>query len=167
VGRYKLQTYRDDFHRRTAEASARWREHHPGAQKLAQDKFIKRNPPNLTLVRAADVAWCDAHPINYLLRGARARAKRSGTPFNITAKDFQYLPEFCPVLDELRLVYGASGKSRKLYENGAAASIDRIRNGLGYVPGNVIIVSLRANLLKGQATLDELQKIAAFYGKFR
>jgi hypothetical protein len=34
-----------------------------------------------------------------------------------------------------------------------------------YIKGNVIIVSLRANLLKGQATIEELRKIADFYGR--
>lgn len=120
---------------------------------------------NYDACRASDVAWCDAHPIDYLFRGARARAKRKGIPFEITTADITFLPEFCPVLG-LKLKYGASGKSRKLYENGDAASLDRIKNELGYVRGNVLIVSLRANLLKGQATLDELRRIAAFYEKF-
>ena len=99
------------------------------------------------------------------LRGARRRAKRKGIPFEITAADIER-PEFCPVLG-LRLVYGASGKSRRLYENGAAASLDRIKNERGYVKNNVLIVSLRANLLKGQASIAELQKIAAFYARFK
>ena len=36
-----------------------------------------------------------------------------------------------------------------------------------YVKNNVLIVSLRANLLKGQASIAELQKIAAFYARFK
>ncbi len=165
MGRRKLNTYRSEHHRRSAEGSARWRARHPGAQARAHAKWRKENPPDYTAVRKADIAWCDEHPIDYLLRGARARAKRKGIKFAITAADFPQLPKFCPVLG-VRLVYGASGKSRKLYENGAAASIDRIYNHRGYVPGNVLIVSLRANLLKGQATLDELRKISKFYARF-
>jgi hypothetical protein len=34
---------------------------------------------------------------------------------------------------------------------------------LGYVRGNVIVVSTRANRLKGDATLDELLRLAEFY----
>ena len=165
MGRRKLTNYRDNAHRLSAGASARWRVRHPGAQKRAQDKYLKKNPPDYAKVRKADVAWCDAHPIDYLLRGARRRAKRKGIPFEITAADIER-PEFCPVLG-LRLVYGASGKSRRLYENGAAASLDRIKNERGYVKNNVLIVSLRANLLKGQASIAELQKIAAFYARFK
>jgi hypothetical protein len=51
-------------------------------------------------------------------------------------------------------------------KNRTAASLDRIKNSRGYVPGNVLVISLRANLLKGQATLAELQKIAAFFGRY-
>lgn len=73
------------------------------------------------------------------------------------------LPTHCPVLG-VKLAYGP-GRGRKLYENGTAASLDRIHNHLGYVKGNVIVISLRANLLKGQATVEELRKIADFYGR--
>jgi hypothetical protein len=166
MGRRKLTIYKTEQHRIGAAASARWRKHHPGAQKRAQDKWREVNPPDYAAVRAQDVAWCDAHPIDYLFRGARSRAKRKGIPFTIITADIPVLPEFCPVLG-LRLQYGASGKSRSLYENGSAASLDRVVNSLGYVKGNVIIVSLRANLLKGQATLEELQLIAAFYSRLQ
>ena len=73
------------------------------------------------------------------------------------------MPTHCPVLG-VRLAYGP-GRGRKLYENGAAASLDRIHNHLGYVRGNVIVICLRANLLKGQATVEELRRIADFYGR--
>jgi hypothetical protein len=40
---------------------------------------------------------------------------------------------------------------------------DIIDNSQGYIPGNVILISRRANRLKGDATPDELQKLAKFY----
>lgn len=106
-------------------------------------------------------AWCRANPEKALLQNARRRAKRKGIPYDLVHTDLLPLPTHCPVLG-IKLAYGP-GRGRKLYENRAAASLDRIRNEEGYVKGNVIIVSLRANLLKGQATIDELQKIADFY----
>lgn len=42
-------------------------------------------------------------------------------------------------------------------------TLDRIRNELGYVPGNVAVVSYRANRLKSDASLDELRAITKFY----
>jgi hypothetical protein len=44
-------------------------------------------------------------------------------------------------------------------------SLDRRNNDLGYVPGNVVVVSLRANQLKNDATVTELRQLADFYGK--
>ena len=38
-----------------------------------------------------------------------------------------------------------------------------IENSKGYIRGNVIVISDRANRLKGDATLLELQRIADFY----
>lgn len=42
-------------------------------------------------------------------------------------------------------------------------SIDRIDNSKGYIPTNIVVISNRANLLKKDATLDELVAIAEFY----
>lgn len=70
------------------------------------------------------------------------------------------IPEFCPVLG-LRLQHG-SGKATD-----ASPSLDRIDNTKGYVQGNVMVVSNRANLLKRDATPDELQRLAAFYASPR
>lgn len=41
----------------------------------------------------------------------------------------------------------------------ASPSLDKIIPSLGYVPGNVRIISARANLLKNDATVDELRAI--------
>jgi hypothetical protein len=108
-------------------------------------------------------AWARANPEKSLLQNARRRARRKGIPFDLVHTDLMPLPSHCPVLG-VKLAYGP-GRGRKLYENGTAASLDRIHNDRGYVKGNVLIVSLRANLLKGQATIEELRKIADFYGR--
>ncbi len=147
-----ITPHQDERHQQVARATRRYR---------------ARYPERTTAAAKVNYANCaNQNPIRYLLRGARKRAKAKGIPFDITWTDFPNpLPEFCPVLG-LRLVYGVgNGKSRRLYDNAAAASLDRADNAKGYVKGNVIIVSLRANLLKGQATLDELQKIATFYSQ--
>ncbi len=143
---------------RQCAASKRWRDKTPGAQVAANARWGKKHPGAMA---AALREWCRKNPEKALLQNARRRAKRKGTAFDLVYTDLMPLPTHCPVLGT-KLEYGP-GRGRKLYENGAAASLDRIRNEDGYVRGNVIIVSLRANLLKGQATIDELQKIADFY----
>ena len=47
----------------------------------------------------------------------------------------------------------------------SAPSLDRLIPKLGYVKGNIVIVSTRANTIKRDATPEELMKIAKFYEK--
>lgn len=41
-------------------------------------------------------------------------------------------------------------------------SLDRVIPELGYVPGNVIVISWRANNLKRDATIEELEAVIAY-----
>lgn len=63
----------------------------------------------------------------------------------------RHSPTHCPVLG-LELDYSGAGKPN-------AVSIDRTDSARGYVPGNVVIMSRRANTLKNNATVEELQKV--------
>lgn len=96
------------------------------------------------------------NPLRYLVNSARARANRLGIPFDLTIEDLQPAPQFCPALG-LELVYGAQGKRLD-----SCATLDRVRPALGYVRGNVRIISWRANRLKSDSNLDELKAIASY-----
>jgi hypothetical protein len=45
----------------------------------------------------------------------------------------------------------------------AGASLDRINHEKGYVPGNVRVISLRANLLRRDIRYEELRALAEFF----
>ena len=75
-----------------------------------------------------------------------------GRDFNISLEDI-LIPDRCPVLGE-EFVYG---------DPDWTYSIDRLDNSKGYVKGNIIIVSNRANKLKNDATKEELQHVIDFY----
>lgn len=75
--------------------------------------------------------------------------------FTITEQDLE-LPERCPVLG-IPLTIGEGGKA-----NPNSASVDRIDNAKGYIPGNVEVISLRANQLKRDATIEELEAVLAY-----
>jgi hypothetical protein len=92
------------------------------------------------------------------LYAARARAKRKGLPFSITAADI-VIPERCPVLG-IPLAPGSGGPG--VGPAGNAPTLDRIVPSLGYVPGNVVVISWRANRIKADATPDELDAIASW-----
>ena len=71
------------------------------------------------------------------LRTARGNAKRDGKGFSITLKDIPDIPDTCPVLG-IPLSLDSHNKDY-------VPSLDRIDNSLGYVPGNIILTSRRAN----------------------
>lgn len=90
----------------------------------------------------------------YTLHSLKMRASRKGLKFNLDESDLK-LPKKCPVL------------GIKLQRNGGKArdnspSVDRINPLKGYIKGNVAIISNRANLLKNNASLAELESILAY-----
>lgn len=102
-----------------------------------------------------------ANPETYLLRLAKRRAKQKGLEFNLEAHDIQ-IPELCPVLGIPLHSLGQQGEDRR-GKCDDSPSIDRIDNTKGYIKGNILIVSVRANRLKSDATPEELMKLAKFY----
>ena len=60
------------------------------------------------------------------------------------------LIETCPVLG---IPLYSDGR-----DNQNAPSLDRFIPSLGYVKGNVFVISRRANVLKGDATIEEVKK---------
>lgn len=89
-----------------------------------------------------------------MLSRARHRAKKRGLEFSITQKDFD-IPEVCPVLGiPLQISDG------KLSHG--SPSLDRINNDKGYIPGNVAIISQKANWLKSNGTLDQLKQLVRY-----
>lgn len=90
----------------------------------------------------------------YVWRNARNRAKQLGREFSIT-KDDIVIPEICPVL-------GIPISKQVEGFHPSSPSLDRIDSLRGYVPGNIAVISWRANCLKRDGTLDEFRKIVAF-----
>lgn len=95
------------------------------------------------------------HPQVYLLKEARKRAKNKGLAFSLTIEDV-VLPSFCPVLG-IALSVGEG-----VCHDGSP-TIDRIKGERGYVPGNVVVISSRANRIKNDATLEEIRAVLRFY----
>lgn len=77
----------------------------------------------------------------------------------MTKDDFT-IPEHCPVLG-IKLEYG-TGTGGFI---DASPTLDRIRPELGYVLGNIEVVSWRANRIKCDGTLEEILKIASWMQK--
>ena len=89
-----------------------------------------------------------------LLRNAKQRAKTKGLEFNIDISDIE-LPNVCPLLGiPLFSSYREEGKS---VDN--SYSIDRINPSKGYIKGNVWVISYKANRIKNDASLEELEML--------
>lgn len=91
-------------------------------------------------------------PEMHILNGARSRAKERGIDFNLEIEDVQ-IPDVCPIC-KIPIKF-----SEKRTDN--TPSIDRLDNDLGYIKGNVRIISWRANRLKNNMTKEE---VANLYG---
>ena len=87
---------------------------------------------------------------------ASKRAKKFNLPFEI---DLEYILDHCkdecPILG-VNLKYGGGDKSNH------SASLDRIVPYLGYVKGNVMVISNLANTMKSNATKEDLLEFAQY-----
>lgn len=89
-----------------------------------------------------------------LFRHAKGRAKIQSVPFSLCLDDI-VMPDRCPIL-------GVVMRPAVGQVNDTSPTLDKIIPALGYVPGNVAVISHRANLIKRDATLQELQSLVAW-----
>lgn len=88
---------------------------------------------------------------NKIYERVRDRAKQKGLEFNLNVTDI-IIPEICPVL-------GIEIYTNKKVPCDNSPSVDRINPRLGYIKGNIRIISNRANTLKSNATIEEIELI--------
>ena len=86
---------------------------------------------------------------------AANKCRDQGIPFNITADDLMPAPLKCPVF----------GFKLNWYKDGRGGaddspSIDRLIPEEGYVAGNVMLISYKANRIKNDSNLSELRMVA-------
>lgn len=80
-------------------------------------------------------------------------------PFTITVEDVRDAwPKDgrCPVLG-IELVRGTNGRALD-----SSPTLDRLNNEWGYEPGNIAVISLRANRAKCSSTAAELEQVASW-----
>lgn len=92
------------------------------------------------------------------MRGVMGTAKKRGLDFNLTEEDCK-VPEFCPVLG-IKL-------EKKTFRTDHSPTVDRVDNSLGYVKGNVRVISWRANRIKNDGSAEEHRLIAKYIEEHR
>ncbi len=97
------------------------------------------------------------YPEKFLFTEARKRAKEKGLPFSIEVSDI-VIPEHCPIL-------GITLEKGEGPAVDGSPSIDKIVPNLGYVKGNIQVISKKANIMKSNATKEELIMFAKWIQK--
>ena len=134
--------YMSDRHKA---AIKRWADKNPHKQKEYQKKYYDRKKREDPRKFYAKKIW----------KERRRTSSKSGIPFDITLDYLLSLPsETCPVYGT-PLEWGTGSWE--------TASLDKINPKLGYVEGNVAWISFRANTLKRDATVEELEKLLNWY----
>ena len=121
-----------------------------------KDDYIPPKKVGLVQTKATD------HPLYRMLHAAKSRAKKKGVPFDLTLQDLDDVwNECCPILG-IPLVRGEGIGG--IQDN--SPSLDKIDPELGYVKGNIAIISVRANRIKQNATVEEIEKVYLWLQQF-
>lgn len=128
-----------------------WR--NPGCRRAYRSRWRAENPESN---KEHHKRWADANLARRSLARAKVRAAQKGIPFSLSFNDLPPVPELCPVLG-VRLEPGTNGKASP-----HSLALDRIEPSEGYIPGNVQWLSHRANIMKNDASPEELLAFAAW-----
>ena len=93
--------------------------------------------------------------IYHMLKRIERRANELSLPFNLDISDLK-IPKYCPILNiELK-----PGEGKGPSDN--SPSVDRIIPELGYIKGNINIISMKANKIKSNCCWEDILKVANY-----
>ena len=93
------------------------------------------------------------NPNHTLFHLAKQRARRDGFDFNLCKTDI-IIPAICPVLGiELRVNVGGKAPTDN------SPTLDRIHPKIGYIKGNIIVISALANKIKSSANYRQILSV--------
>lgn len=95
-----------------------------------------------------------SHPLYYAWLAAKRRAKKTGLVF-VLPLDSLVLPETCPVL-------GIELQSNEGSPRSNSYSMDRLDNTKGYTLDNVRVISHRANTMKSNMSIEQVEKLLEY-----
>lgn len=121
-------------------------------QEIARAKRCLNKDRNHT--NAVKRAGLRKNPVSYILCRIKSKCKKENIPFDLSHKDI-VIPAHCPVLG-IPLIIGDKTAHWQ------SPSVDRIIPSKGYTRGNIQIISHRANTIKSDATVEELEKVLAY-----
>lgn len=120
------------------------------AKKSSKKKYQQKPEQKKVWARLAN-EWRKKNYVRSRFTALRNRANANGIPFDLTESDV-VIPDICPVLG-----IAIDGLTKD-----TQWSFDKLKPEKGYVKGNVFIISMKANRLKNNATVEELEKIIEY-----
>lgn len=90
----------------------------------------------------------------WALRTIKIKSQQRNIPFGIVLDEFLPIPRVCPIF-ATPMNYDGNRDS--------VPTFDRLIPKLGYISGNVRLISHRANRIKSDATLEELKRMVAWW----
>lgn len=129
-----------------------YREKYPNKVRDSYKEWYDKNGAASARRRAAIKK--ETHPFYHLFYGAKSRARKFGIEFSLCREDI-IIPEKCPILG-IKFKRGTGGFCPE------SPSIDRINPSAGYTKSNIKIISWRANRLKSDASIEEVEAILAY-----
>lgn len=95
-----------------------------------------------------------SNPLCHIFHNVKWRAKKKGLEFSIQLNDLNP-PDICPIL-EIPLYFTQGSRSDNSF------SLDRVDNSKGYTAENTRIISLAANVRKGDLTTEQMHRLCDY-----
>lgn len=133
---------------RSGSARSRWLENHrlcPRCNRLKPKETFNYRRCEDCVRRSKEAHYGRLSQEARLWRAARCRARRRGIEFDLLLEDI-VIPELCPAL-------GTPMEH---------PSLDRLDPSRGYTADNIRVISTRANTIKNDATVEELERVLAY-----
>lgn len=126
---------------RTSAKREYWRKYH-------QDRYYKSKGYNKGEKPSRDKR---KHPCFNMFSNAKKRAKEKGWEFDLVLEEMT-IPDLCPLLG-IPLFKG------EVHYTDNSPTLDRVDSNGGYTKDNVWVISMKANRIKNNASLEELYLI--------
>lgn len=107
---------------------------------------------NREKIEAQEKLWKSRNREKILFFSAKHRAKARKLEFSISLSDI-VIPSICPVLG-IEITWRGNPRN--------SPSLDRLDSTKGYTPENVRVISWRANRLKCDASIEEMERILKY-----
>lgn len=130
-----------------------WRKRKEIREKLCAELGLPSHHAQAQIIKLSGKETKDARIRTFMWIRTRNSARQRGIRFAIQKTDI-ILVDTCPILG-LEIDYTNKDPARK-------PSLDRLDNSRGYEKDNIHVISLRANILKRDATPDELIALGAW-----